>query len=83
MIALPAYFDGNTVRTVDAYQFHKNQKLVITVLDDTETQKAIGNTQAEKAEKLRALYAIAGILSDNEAAEMRRHCHLHFRELEA
>ena len=31
---IPAYFDGNTVRTVEDYPFQKNQRLVITVLDD-------------------------------------------------
>lgn len=43
MVSLPAYFDGNTVRTIDTYPFEKNQKLIITILDDsaawqTETQ---------------------------------------------
>ena len=33
---IPAYFDGNTVRTLDAYPFVKNQRLIITILDDTE-----------------------------------------------
>ena len=27
MLVIPAYYDGNTVRTVDDYKFTKNQKL--------------------------------------------------------
>ncbi len=33
MISIPAYYDGNTVRTLDTFPFAKNQKLIITVLD--------------------------------------------------
>ena len=36
----------------------------------------------EKEKKLAALNGIFGILSDEEAAEMRTHCHLKFREVE-
>lgn len=36
MLVLPAFYDGNTVRTIDNYTFSKNQKLMITVLDDDE-----------------------------------------------
>ncbi len=32
-------------------------------------------------EKLAALNAIAGTLSDEEADEMRKHCHLKFKEV--
>ena len=36
MLVLPAYYDGNSVKTVDDYKFSKNQKLMITVLDEDE-----------------------------------------------
>lgn len=36
MKSIPAYFDGNTVKTLDDYPFEKNQRLIITVLDDKE-----------------------------------------------
>ena len=36
----------------------------------------------EKEKKLAALNGIFGILSDEEADEMRTHCHLKFREVE-
>ncbi|MCR5763928.1 MAG: hypothetical protein K6G00_11160 [Treponema sp.] len=35
MISIPAYFDGNAVKTLGTYPFEKNQRLIITVLDDS------------------------------------------------
>ena len=47
-------------------------------------QKAQKMTEQERLynEKIAALDAITGILSDEEAAEMRKHCHLQFKEIE-
>lgn len=42
MLVIPAYYDGNTVKTVDDYKFSKNQKLMITVLDEAEEKKMSG-----------------------------------------
>ena len=42
MLVLPAYFDGETVKTVDNYKFSKDQKLMITVLDEEEERKING-----------------------------------------
>ena len=42
MLVLPAYFDGDTVKTVDNYKFSKDQKLMITVLDEAEEKKING-----------------------------------------
>lgn len=42
MLVLPAYFDGETVKTVDNYKFSKDQKLMITVLDEVEEKKING-----------------------------------------
>lgn len=42
MLVLPAYFDGETVKTVDNYKFSKDQKLMITVLDEAEETKING-----------------------------------------
>lgn len=39
MLVLPAYYDGNSVKTIDDYKFSKNQKLMITVLDENEEKK--------------------------------------------
>ena len=42
MLVMPAYFDGETVKTVDNYKFSKDQKLMITVLDEAEEKKING-----------------------------------------
>ena len=42
MLVLPAYFDGDSVKTVDNYKFSKDQKLTITVLDEAEEKKING-----------------------------------------
>ena len=42
MLVLHAYFDGETVKTVDNYKFSKDQKLMITVLDEAEETKING-----------------------------------------
>ena len=42
MLVLPAYFDGDSVKTVDHYKFSKDQKLMITVLDEAEEKKING-----------------------------------------
>lgn len=34
MLALKGYYDGNEVRTLEKIQAQKNQKLIITVLDE-------------------------------------------------
>lgn len=48
MTSIPAYFDGNAVRTLDAYPFEKDQKLIITVLDDTAANRTHTDFDAEK-----------------------------------
>ena len=42
----------------------------------------VGDKKNEQERKLEALDGIFGILSDEEAAEIRNHCHLNFREVE-
>ncbi|MBO4507054.1 MAG: hypothetical protein J5747_00280 [Spirochaetaceae bacterium] len=42
MLVIPAYYDGSTVKTVTNYKFSKNQKLMITVLDESEEKKMSG-----------------------------------------
>ncbi|MBO7638631.1 MAG: hypothetical protein J6Y16_02805 [Treponema sp.] len=42
MISIPAYFDGNTVRLIGDYTFEKNQKLMITVVEDIKENKSAG-----------------------------------------
>ena len=41
MTTLQAYYNGSSIQTVDDYKFEKNQRLIITVLDnDADTKKA-------------------------------------------
>lgn len=35
MLALQGYYDGNAVQTLEKIKAEKNQKLIITVLDET------------------------------------------------
>ena len=42
MLVLPAYVEGETGKTVDNYKFSKDQKLMITVLDEAEETKING-----------------------------------------
>jgi hypothetical protein len=88
MISIPAYFDGSTVRPLDDYYFKKNQRLVITVLDDTfdnSYYKIPAQTESDDEKKnidFSFVDDIAGLLSDEERSEMEKHCHLKFRDIE-
>jgi len=42
----------------------------------------VADKKSEQEKKLEALDGIFGILSDEEAEEMKKHCHLNFREVE-
>lgn len=48
MLALQGYYDGNTVQTLEKIQAKKNQKLIITVLDEF-----IEETPARKGDSAR------------------------------
>ena len=71
MITIPAYFDGNAVRTLEDYKFEKGQRLTISVQERAD----------ENEEKRRAFEDIFGMLSHEEAEEMRAQSGLHFRGL--
>ena len=64
---IPAYFDGNAVRTVEDYPFRKNQRLVITVLDDFAEER-----RTEKRMALDELHGIFGTMTHEEAEDIRR-----------
>ena len=40
MLAVQGYYDGNTIRIPDGLRIRKNQKLIITVLDEFAEQEA-------------------------------------------
>lgn len=74
---IPAYFDGNTVRTLDAYPFVKNQRLIITILDDTEKEHAEARAQKKDTS---FIFAMQGILSHDDVEDIRKNRHLKFKE---
>lgn len=42
MKTLQAFYNGTTIETVEEYPFERNQKLIITVLDDSKNDKKAG-----------------------------------------
>ena len=79
MKSIPAYFDGNAVRTLDDYPFEKNQRLIITVLDDKEQD--IWQTAAKEKKDTSFIFAMQGILSHDDVEDMRKNRHLKFKEM--
>ena len=78
MISIPAYFDGNTVRPIGKYNFEKNQRLLITVLEESTEGKekdaltfpTDGNQDVERRLSLLAgLQKYRGRLPDDFDAE--------------
>lgn len=59
MLALQGYYDGNTVQTLEKIQAKKNQKLIITILDEfmEETPKT-------------EVHSVRGILSEYAKPEL-------------
>lgn len=70
MKTISAYFDGNAVKTVDEYKFQKNQRLLITVLDDkTERRESDEEEIAHRLSLLESLQKYRGRLSEDFDAE--------------
>lgn len=70
MKTISAYFDGNAVKTVDEYKFQKNQRLLITVLDDkTEGRESDEEEIAHRLSLLEGLQKYRGRLSEDFDAE--------------
>lgn len=42
MTNLQAYYNGSSIQTVEDYKFEKDQRLIITVLDDNESDRKAG-----------------------------------------
>lgn len=42
MTNLQAYYNGSSIQTVEDYKFEKDQRLIITVLDDNESGRKAG-----------------------------------------
>ena len=77
MVAVNGYFDGTACIALDTSQFRPNQRLVITALDEdfhAEEQKL-----AEKKAALEALHGVFGMLTHEEAEDIRNH-RVNFKE---
>jgi len=69
MIAVNGYFDGNKCVALDTSQFHPNQRLVITALDEDYSEQK-SEIEARK-EKINAMKSFFGTLSHDEAESIR------------
>ncbi len=76
MVAVNGYFDGTACIALDTSQFHPNQRLVITALDEDYVQK---QKEAKKKADLTALHEIFGCMTHEEAEDIRNH-RVNFRE---
>lgn len=66
MLALQGYYDGNTVQTLEKIQAKKNQKLIITVLDEfieEEPENKIHSARGSLAE-----YAKPELMNEEKSA---------------
>lgn len=48
MLALQGYYDGETIKTSEKIQARKNQKVIITILDEFIEDEAINNKKSSK-----------------------------------
>ena len=76
MVSVNGYFDGTTCIALDTSQFHPNQRLVITALDEDYLQ--LKNIE-EAQRKLDAMQDFFGCLTHEEAEDIRNH-RINFRE---
>lgn len=76
MVSVNGYFDGTACIAVDTSQFHPNQRLVITALDEDfhETKQA-----SVKQAALDELHSIFGSMTHEEAVDIRNH-RMNFKE---
>ena len=68
MVSVNGYFDGTACVAVDTSQFHPNQRLVITALDEDFTD---GKLIEENVKKLAEMKKIFGSLPHEEAEDIR------------
>ncbi len=74
MVAVNGYFDGTACIALDTSQFHPNQRLVITALDEDYVQK-----QKEARRKLDEMHDFFGCMTHEEAENIRNN-RVNFRE---
>ena len=66
LIAVKGYYDGESIRTLEKVNAHKNQKVIITILDEyVEDEK---HSAAESARGMLAEYANPALWEQEEGA---------------
>lgn len=68
MLALQGYFDGNEVRTLEQIHAKKNQKLIITILDEFIDESILGHNKKQTARGLLAEYANPELQKEEQSA---------------
>ncbi|MDE7477601.1 MAG: hypothetical protein K2M91_06585 [Lachnospiraceae bacterium] len=68
MLALQGYFDGNEVRTLEKIQASKNQKLIITILDEFIEESSLKDSRKQSARGLLSKYANPELQKEEESA---------------
>ncbi|MDD6070226.1 MAG: hypothetical protein PUC12_05330 [Clostridiales bacterium] len=66
MLALQGYYDGNTVQPLEKIQAKKNQKLIITILD--EFIQEVPETTMHSARGLLSEYANLELMKEEKSA---------------
>ena len=61
MLALQGYFDGNEVKTLEQIHAQKNQKLIITILDEFIEESSLENKKEQSARGILSNYANSGL----------------------
>ena len=67
MLALQGYYDGNAVQTLEKIQAKKNQKLIITVLDEFMEETPI-DKKGQSAKGILAGYANPELQKEEKSA---------------
>ncbi|MDE7187782.1 MAG: hypothetical protein K2O13_09780 [Lachnospiraceae bacterium] len=68
MLALQGYFDGNEVRLLEKIHARKNQKLIITILDEFIDESSLKNGEKQSARGLLSEYANPELQKEEKSA---------------
>ena len=68
MLALQGYYDGNEVRALEQIHAQKNQKLIITILDEFMEESAINGLTKPSARGILSKYANPELQKEEKSA---------------
>jgi hypothetical protein len=68
MEAVNAYYDGHTFVPMNPVKARKNQKAIVTILDEVHTEKSVAATK-QTIRELRGAFKGIGLSSDEFAAQ--------------